>query len=242
MADLNCRLSSFKAVIVVGVASHERWVDSMAQQWTSALPPSPKAQEVTACRLLDVNLIIVGCGPEAERLLQRRLKAGGRACLLWTDRPPQPLPIGVEPGEHDQILFDFATFRWQPPKLESTDCPQVLGLRRRYGSADYGFMRTGPDIVALAQNESYQFILQGQDLVGVRVLLGDALSWELSGAQGASFASSFYVSPVSCSRKHREGFFRVKPLREVHRIKYTEYYAGRVKCTEHSTQSIVYTE
>ena len=41
-------------------------------------------------------------------------------------------------------------------------------------------------------------------------------------------------------KKHREGFFRAKFFGEVHRIKNTEYYAGRVKCTEHSTQSEVH--
>ncbi|CAE7809971.1 CPX1 [Symbiodinium sp. CCMP2592] len=155
----------------------------MSEHWTSAVP-TPKPQRATAWRLLDVSLIIVGSGPEAERLLQRRLGAGGRACLLWTDRPPSsPLPSELKSAEsrYDQVLFDAATFRWQPPALENS-CPEVRALRRRYGSADYGFMRTGPDVVALAQHESYQLVLEGQDLVGVRVLLHDAVSWELSGA------------------------------------------------------------
>ncbi|CAE7371213.1 CPX1 [Symbiodinium sp. CCMP2592] len=153
----------------------------MAQQWASAVP-TPKPSGGAAWRLLDVNLIIVGCGPEAVQLLQRRVDAGGRACLLWTDRPPRHLPSRLEPCEHDRLLFDPATFRWQPPALASTSCPEVRHLRRRFRSTNYGFMRAGPDIVALAEEESYELLFQGQDLVGLRVLLDDEVLWELSGA------------------------------------------------------------
>ena len=50
----------------------------------------------------------------------------------------------------------------------------------------------------------------------------------------------FLSTAIVDSRKHREGFFRAKPFKEIHRIKHTEYYAGRVKCAEHSTQSEVH--
>ena len=45
------------------------------------------------------------------------------------------------------------------------------------------------------------------------------------------------MSPVLVfSRKHREGFFRAKPFREVHRIKYTESSA---QCEVHRVTCIV---
>ena len=68
-------------------------------------------------RLLDVSLLIVGDGPEAELLLQRRREAGGRVCLLHTNRPPWTSTLedgkdkqgnGEKAGkeEHEEPMFE----------------------------------------------------------------------------------------------------------------------------------------
>ena len=132
-------------------------------------------------RLLDVNLIIIGSGPQAERLLQRRLRAGGRACLLWTRVPPESSPSVTV--SHDQVPFKQETFTWlPPPRTREGSCPEILRLQRRFGSADYGFMRAGPEVVALSEGEHYELVLEGRSCVGVRVLRAGAVSWQLSGA------------------------------------------------------------
>ncbi|CAE7387627.1 unnamed protein product [Symbiodinium sp. CCMP2592] len=59
-------------------AAVESWIPAEFEEGTELSP-----------RLLDVNLIIVGDGPEAERLLERRWEEGGRVCLLWTSRLPE---------------------------------------------------------------------------------------------------------------------------------------------------------
>ena len=139
-------------------------------------------------KLLDLNLIIVGSGPAAEQLLERRLNAGGRACLLWTCLPPS-FPREADwasweswESEHDQVPFTELSFIWQPPSTRSSDCQEVRRLRRRFGSADYGFMRCGPDVVELADGECYELVLQDQKCAGVRVLREEVVSWQLSGA------------------------------------------------------------
>ena len=135
----------------------------------------------TSWKLLDVNLIIVGSGPVAEQLLQKRLDAGGRACLLWTQDSPQPIPKGIV-LDHGVAPLDETTFVWQPPPTDST-CKEVHRLRRRFGSWDYGYMRSGPDVVALPDGGRYELLLDSQNrVVGIRVLVDDALSWQMSGA------------------------------------------------------------
>ena len=159
-------------------------------------------------KLLDVNLIIVGTGPAAELLLQRRLDAGGRACLLWTQLSHQPAPKGAV-YEHDLASFDEETFIWQPPALDQA-CREVSQLRHRFGSWDYGFMRSGPDIVALPDGGRYELLLDGQNRVaGIRVLQGDVLCWQLSGAvlfvdaSGADEEAA-YVQQVNVSVQQEE--------------------------------------
>ena len=165
----------------------------------------------TSWKLLDVNLIIVGSGPVAEQLLQKRLDAGGRACLLWTQVSPQPIPKGIV-LDHDVAPFDETTFVWQPPPTDST-CKEVRRLRRRLGSWDYGCMRSGPDVVALPDRGRYELLLDSQNRVaGIRVLVDDALSWQMSGAvlfaDATGVDNEAYVQQANVSVQQEEA----KPL------------------------------
>ncbi|CAE7393822.1 unnamed protein product [Symbiodinium sp. CCMP2592] len=119
---------------------------------------------LTFAGLLDVNLIIVGSDSRAELVLQRRLDAGGAL------------------REHDQVPFHQELFTWKPPPSPGSTCSwEVARLRRRFGSTNYGYMRSGPDVVELNNDECYELVVDGQDCVGLRVLRDGATSWHLSG-------------------------------------------------------------
>ena len=150
---------------------------------------------LTPCRLLDVNLIIVGSDSRAELVLQRRLDAGGRACLLWTQLPPQTVPKEGALWEHDQVHFNQEVFTWKPPpRPGSTRSSEATRLRRRFGSTNYGYMRSGPDVVELDEGECYEIVVEGQECVGLRVLRDGAPSWHLSGGEFCqSLRNSRYV-------------------------------------------------
>ncbi|CAE7868174.1 unnamed protein product, partial [Symbiodinium sp. KB8] len=142
--------------------------------------PAPRGRK--PWKLLDVNLIIIGSGPLVEQLLRRRVDAGGRACLLWTSVPPRPPPKWAG-ACHDEPDFDEETFTWQPPLPgHGPEGPEIQRVRRCFGSASYGFIRAGPDVIGLADGEQYELLMEGQTCVGVRVLADDVLSWQLSGA------------------------------------------------------------
>eukprot|EP00439_Symbiodinium_sp_Y106_P038486 s1668_g4.t1 len=154
-------------------------------QWVSPVSAStpPCGGEDSRWRLLDVNLIIVGSDSRAELVLQRRLDAGGRACLLWTQLPPQTVPKEGALWEHDLVHFNQEVFTWKPPpRPGSTRSSEATRLRRRFGSTNYGYMRSGPDVVELDEGECYEIVVEGQECVGLRVLRDGAPSWHLSGA------------------------------------------------------------
>ena len=173
--------SRSKAQLLGMPAQEETWRSPVAS--TSA---SFGKEADTEWRLLDVNLIIIGSGPEAEKLLHRRVEAGGRACLLWTSLGPQPpATLNLPHVPHDEVLFDMETFTWQPPAADvsGAESSELRRLRHQFGSVDLGFMRCGPDVVALQEDEVYELILDAQkNLAGVRVLHDDVVRWQLSGA------------------------------------------------------------
>ncbi|CAE7838959.1 unnamed protein product [Symbiodinium microadriaticum] len=142
-------------------------------------------------RLLDVNLIIVGDGPRAELLLERRLAAGGRVCLLHTSQPAKPQQscsaaaeaektVEEEEGAQDledeleenmEPMFHEDSFIWDPPEPQTAPSTAVRSLQRRFRCRRRGLIRIGPDIVDLETGQWYELMRDGRGRpTGVRVL------------------------------------------------------------------------
>ena len=136
--------------------------------------------------LVDVNLIIIGSCGEAVELLRKRRREGGRAVLLWTNRPQQAY-IKEKALTRDLrgAKLNMDSFVWRPPPASGPASPMVHRMRRQYGCAAVGMSRFGPDILDLRDVECYR--VKADDSgheCGIEVYneMRGNLLWAMSGA------------------------------------------------------------
>ena len=131
---------------VLGAQNH----DDDAEQVSTVVSVAVKVD------LVDVNLIIIGSCGEAVELLRRRRRQGGRALLLWTNRPEQQ---HVKERACNKCLrsarLNMASFMWNPPAASDPASPMVHRMRRQHGCSASGMSRFGPDIFDLRDVECY---------------------------------------------------------------------------------------
>ncbi|CAE6960231.1 hda-6 [Symbiodinium sp. CCMP2592] len=136
--------------------------------------------------LVDVNLIIIGSCGEAVELLRRRRREGGRALLLWTNRPQQAC-IKDKPlnGNLRSAKLNMDSFVWNPAPASDPASPVVHRMRRQYGCAAVGMSRFGPDILDLRDVECYRVKVDDSGCeCGIEVYneMRGNLLWAMSGA------------------------------------------------------------
>uniref|UniRef100_A0A7S4R4L4 Uncharacterized protein n=1 Tax=Alexandrium monilatum TaxID=311494 RepID=A0A7S4R4L4_9DINO len=129
-------------------------------------------------RLRDINIIVIGTGPTAVRLVERRRQAGGRVCWLHTqDKPLRSGPWaqvvsqafvdaasdervgGIATGDAwDEPLFEAPTFAWAPPRVQDARDPSFHRRRRQFSSSVLEWRTGGPHIVHLRSDEAYRIV------------------------------------------------------------------------------------
>mmetsp|Transcript_125944 Transcript_125944/g.305997 ORF Transcript_125944/g.305997 Transcript_125944/m.305997 type:complete len:680 (-) Transcript_125944:184-2223(-) len=143
-------------------------------------------------RLRDICIVVIGQGPVAKRLVERRRAAGGRVCLLWTQETPQGFVEAAHPrqqpcaGGAAEPTWDLSTFAWKPPREECSDDRALSMLKKQFGSALLDWRSSGPLLVYLHAGEAYKVVCgdEGQSW-GVQVVDTEhpdmPVRWEISG-------------------------------------------------------------
>ncbi|CAJ1408491.1 unnamed protein product [Effrenium voratum] len=154
----------------------------------------------------DVSLIIVGDGPEAVELLRKRRREGGRACLLWTHRPPGKADVRRAGNKDlDAAKLEVSTFVWKPPSLESSH-PEVVRMQKENRCWTSCVQRSGPDIVELKPTECYNLTRDSADREnGVEVWDVERMEqvWALTGAVVLCGPELQGLSQVHCESMSR---------------------------------------
>ncbi|CAJ1421832.1 unnamed protein product, partial [Effrenium voratum] len=144
------------------------WLKAVRVQWCWPYEMLTKQQYADRC------LIVVGCGGEADELLcKRRLSAGGRLAHITCEGENDPRVSVHQRGQLGRSFF------WQPPALGvpvSALGKKIGALKRRR------FTKTGPDAVALRDDQTLTIYDQGGDLRHLRVFNDEgACEVEMSG-------------------------------------------------------------